>query len=103
MKQYQLPKEFAEKWVEALRSKQYRQTKGCFTKGEDCFCALGLGYFMGGAIPIKNTKYSGWTLIGLEPLDNYMYPLFDVITKMNDTGVKFPKIADWIESNVEFI
>ena len=35
-KRFKLPKEFAEKWVEALKSGKHKKTKYCYKKG-DCF------------------------------------------------------------------
>lgn len=103
MKNYKLPKEFAQKWVNALRSGEYKQTQKCFTKGQDCFCALGLGYFILGCEPKKN-KQGGWNLLGIHNDQmEILNPLFDEITTINDSGKSFLEAANWIEANVEFI
>jgi len=49
-KQFELPKEFATKWLEALRSEKYVQGDGVLYKeSEDSFCCLGVACKMYGS------------------------------------------------------
>ena len=101
-KPYQLPKEFAEKWIAALRSGEYRQGTGqFFDKTEQCYCSLGLG-LLANNIPLAD---------GNNGLDNYpalerIIPSriqAEIISLNDDRGLPFSEIADWIEQNVDFI
>jgi len=110
-KQYQLPKEFGEKWVAELRKNEIKQIKGEFhqvIEGEDCFCANGLAFHANGFkfVPNHLSKvfngnggtFSAWTnsFISIN--------LIDKIVELNDAkDLSFPEIADWLEANVEFI
>lgn len=110
--------EIKRKWLEALRSGQYKQTSGCLTDGER-FCCLGVLtnlYLLekgetwlkdeGGVIGVPEDdglETSGlpeavcdWA--GLRSND----PLVGVATLAaeNDTGTKFPQIADLIERHL---
>lgn len=114
-KKYQLPKEFAERWVKALRSGKYEQTTDCQLKLGDCYCVLGVaGIVAELKISIKGDEFL--TPITEEP--NSYDPLYNVfgmdynvgyrfaqeLYRLNDTQhLTFPEIADWIESNVEFV
>lgn len=120
-KKYQLPKDFGEKWVKALRSGEYNKTKGDmyepnYMDTKECFCANGLGLYVNG-LPknklvfhsyVDKTLYMEFPIIPIclvshlnEKTDT---DLFDAIANLNDLrGFSFYKIADWIEANVEFI
>lgn len=111
-KKYRLPKEFAEKWLEALRSGEYEQGYGClFTNNR--FCCLGVGCVILGAD--KNTMdekemtiSSDWEIEILK-IENF-FPkelqetklMEDLIRFNDDEGFSFNEIADWIEENCEF-
>lgn len=108
MKKYQLPKEFATKWVEALRSRKYRQGNGQL-KVNDKYCCLGVACELAGATH-KQTQGYGYIpsgsrinipneIKGFASANN----LVSMLTNMNDGGRDFNQIADWIEANVEFI
>lgn len=109
MKKYRLPKEFATKWLEALRSGKYKQTTS-FLHDSQGYCCLGV------AAKIKGVDLNAFGSWGY--LENHMadFPeeLFDVVdtngepklqnelTKLNDNEhYSFTEIADWIEENVE--
>lgn len=110
-KEYGLPKEFAEKWLAALRSGEYRQGKEVLM-ANGCYCALGVACKVAG---IDDEKIYGWSLtnpmnipqVELLPQELiYTSPsgdgsLDDEISYMNDRGKSLPEIADWIEANVE--
>ena len=96
IKQYQLPEDFAEKWLTALRSGNYKQTTDKY-KWHGMSCAMGVGYTVNG-FKIKSGKYT----------DNRPTPmqigLQREIMELNDNKQRtFTEIADWIESNVEFV
>lgn len=96
-KKYQLPKEFAEKWVKALRSGEHKQIKGSYIK-DGCYCAMGLGFMISGAVVGEIKLYGA----GKTPLK--MFDIKSNIISLNDEkGKSFPEIADWIEANIEFI
>lgn len=117
MKKYQLPREFATKWVAALRSGEYKQgTGGLYNDG--CYCCLGVA----GVIACVNTDQMQGEgvfektfqnlpesfpkqLIGSDfPQGNNYNKLIGELTVLNDKqGKSFLEIADWIESNVAFI
>ena len=98
---YQLPKEFATKWVKALRSGEYGQTRGeYYSEPFNCYCALGVSFKVIGVQPAQ------WDA----PISDIRWPLLDdmdlkqIIIELNDDRcLTFPEIADWIEANVEFI
>lgn len=108
-KKYQLPKEFATKWVEALRTKKYRQGNGRLKTNGDCYCCLGVACAISGAtdrqiggyayIPLKSKINAPKALKGMANGSGLVYKL----STMNDSGHSFLLIADWIEANVEFI
>lgn len=123
MKKYQLPKEFAEKWVSALRSGEYNQaTKLLKSDHQDAYCCLGVCAVINGFTDNKKLESNG----GLSEIGHYVgdyeedfqYELLDFgipiqlikgdlpndLIHLNDTeGKTFPEIADWIEANVYFI
>ena len=112
---YKLEKKFALKWMNALRSGDYKQ--GCsFLKSDGMYCCLGVAC----VITMPNAKLDNVGFIEKEPggtnpaisarLYNKMPKLLrgssgfvNKVSTMNDTGKTFNDIADWIEKNVEFI
>lgn len=108
-KEYRLPKEFAEKWIAALRSEEYAQINGYLCNGEG-YCCLGVACAILGADSNRmesnemiNPDY--YSLEQLNILDNFPEELMetnlmDVLIMMNDIKNKtFIQIADWIEEN----
>lgn len=117
MKKYQLPKEFAKKWLYALRSGEYKQTNGTLCK-DGKFCCLGVAAHISGVnidlITSKAIIHNNFNLpvgitgaAGDNPLVAFLVTHNDgeVDENLNPKGEKwdFIKIADWIEKNVEFI
>lgn len=120
MKEYQLPREFAEKWVTALRSGEYKQIREALYKQDQCgYCCLGVAGVING---IPNDTMSNVGELGELSDDNlfdayedlrnqYKLPidilrgdLVKILVDMNDYQKKsFHEIAEWIEKNVEFI
>lgn len=105
-KKYQVSKEFGEKWLGALRSGDYTQTKSKLK--DDCgYCCLGVACTING-IPDHVMYGSAYPKIdwlpqvmNVEPIDEK--ELFLMVANKNDCNWSFPEIADWIEANVEFI
>lgn len=98
MKKYQLPKEFAEKWVAALRdAEQDTQITGQYYDAElNCYCAMGIGLKANG----YKFDNDGDLVGGINPLGDDIW--WDIM-QLNDRDHKtFPEIADWIEANCEF-
>lgn len=129
MKQYTLPKEFAQKWIAALRSGEYKQGRGYLFNQElygyteaqpeqPHYCCLGVACIVGGAT-IDEIRYK--EVIDEESINIYVpkqlignpcesmrnpNPLIKILTEMNDEingEFTFSVIADWIENNIEFI
>lgn len=113
-KQFRLPKPFAEKWIAALRSGEYKQAKGYTAikiNGEKCYCVLGVAGVVAELSfdKLKNEasllKFAGkGTPIPIELLSpSYVLTsLPGETSSMNDEGFTFSQIADWIEQNVDF-
>lgn len=107
MKKYQLPRVFAEKWVEALRkTPETEHGKGIyFSPKTGCYCGMGLG-FKANNIPLVE---DGMFPIGRE--DKLLFhvekdgdTLWRQLYQLNDCrNYTFPEIATWLEQNVEFI
>lgn len=110
-KKYKLPKEFAEKWVTALRSGEYKQTKGRLCNGNSHYCCLGIAGLVLGIIQSRlilkaNKKLSSLAFgVPVPFVHKAGEPdLQAELIQLNDYKDKsFPEIADWIEQNVEFI
>lgn len=122
-KQYQLPREFAEKWVKALRSGEYKQGKECLGNKDNGYCCLGIAAITAGATDKMLLKSDNTTLANYLTRDEfgpkitnkifenipqqliglYGNQLVTELTSRNDSGQSFTEIADWIEQNVEFV
>lgn len=109
-KKYQLPKEFAQKWVDALRSGEYGQTTGkLFAEGTCSYCCIGVaGHVLGvsNARLLKGntnklTAYAFEDVFKSDPLPHGLQA--ELIIMNDDDGKNFTEIADWIEENVEFV
>ena len=120
---YKLPKEFATRWLEALRSGDYKQAEGLlYDKKEGGYCCLGVACHMeyGSNYYLKNSFGSYAAVIAKDENDpgSIKFDLKKIpkelkgdvldnelvyqLTKMNDNeGFYFKDIADWIEENVE--
>lgn len=112
-KQYRLPKEFAEKWIDALRSGEYKQGEAeLYTPKTGTFCCLGVCARIGGNKPSDISGFPYLTYARLlnipkELFGNSTNKLVSKLTHMNDGAMgerkhTFPEIASWLEENVEF-
>lgn len=97
------------KWLKALRSGKYRQHRGDLCK-DGRYCAFGV---LGAALnQITHSKNgNGYWLSGgqkcrkmpkAETVNSYglTASTAETITSMNDCGMQFNAIADWIEENL---
>lgn len=109
-----MPKKLKARWIKALRSGEYGQTKGTLTDGKGNFCCLGVlqhvhsgGYcdtsVVNERVFASLPRRAWWAKAGivLQPHD----PDFRQLITMND-GVldlqkSFKQIANWIERNIE--
>jgi hypothetical protein len=102
-------------WVDALRSGDYKQTKGTLHNLDDeGFCCLGLGALVLGIASKEGMGVTPYTCEDGEkeiydegPGDVYDYwrektssDVVNMLTKMNDYGDTFAEIADWIEEKL---
>jgi hypothetical protein len=118
-KEYRLPKEFAEKWIIALRSGKYAQAEGTLYDPEkNGFCCLGVACAMNYPLYRLKNRYGEFAIIinkshadlqvDLKKIPRELKgialnnELVEVLTRMNDDGYPFDTIADWLEKNVEF-
>ena len=115
MKDFRLPKEFAEKWLKALRSHDYEQGDGALYKEKtNGYCCLGVACRI--EYPLQYLKASdgyaglieksqGQLKFDLKKIPKELKGSNDLVkrlTRMNDDeNYSFKKIADWIEDNVE--
>lgn len=93
---------FKQKWIEALRSGKYEQGKACLKTEDSKFCCLGVAcditnpngwykedgktYFNGG-----HKAYAPEYIVSYRNIDQ------DELASMNDRGISFSEIADYIE------
>ena len=102
----------AQKWVEALRSGKYEQTRGALRKG-DWFCCLGVACELAieSGVDIRRTdEYRGYT--GVVP-NRLLPPVVGEWLRLkgrdadwslagkNDSGKTFAEIADLIEQHAD--
>jgi len=104
-KNFHLPKDFAKKWIAALRSGKYKQGSGKYYDSKlDCYCAMGVGY-KANDVPFAmdgqtiNSEYDRVFMFNGE--NNLLW--FPLQEMNDDEKLSFKEIADWVETNVEFI
>jgi hypothetical protein len=110
-----MTQELKNKWLEALRSGEYKQDKGILRSIKDNYCCLGVLCDISGlgtwiAEPLSDAfKYmendsSGSNSTAFLPagvLEKIKMTNVQLeLASMNDCGIKFSEIADWIEKNV---
>lgn len=102
------------KWVEALRSRRFRQASGNLREKSSArhysYCCLGVLCRVADAKwkegrPVLNDRPMEQP--GASYLSNYALKLFglsqakqELLAEKNDTGSSFPEIADYIEKNL---
>lgn len=111
-KKYRLPKEFAEKWIQALRSGNYKRGRGrLYNESKNNYCCLGVACSILGVEDNLLNEYSATSDICIRDLElEKVFPeeltdsnLMGELIVLNDLEMySFDKISDWIEKNVEF-
>lgn len=127
-----MKKNVAKKWISALRSGSYKQIRNTLKKvknnQEESFCALGVlcdiyqkehpkkplletktyertktgnVVAIGGTTDTLPDKVQKWA--GLERGDVFLHSAGSCIPELNDRGVSFKKIADFIEKDQEVL
>lgn len=95
------------RWVEALRSGEYKQTKGTLNMKNTCFCCLGvyadvtdLGTWHG--VARQTLTINGTTHQRTCDLPYTIIPqlIQNTLIDMNDNGKSFTEIADYIEKEL---
>lgn len=113
-----LPKRLKARWLKALRSGEYGQTKFTLCDGEGNFCCLGVLEHIAMSGSVETHRLGNYK--DLPTLDFYKYANIDVdkvrmvpegprildyhvmkLMSMNDNSVSFKEIADWIEEQIE--
>lgn len=96
--------ELKQKWVKAARSGQYYQVRGAWAilgnqSSSPAYCIMGLLGAVGGlsAYGCGSTSISS---VGLRNLTGMTTAELTVLTQLNDKGMSFADLADWIEANV---
>jgi len=117
-KEFKLEKEFAQKWVDALKSGKYQQGEGYLEDSDGQYCCLGVACRMNHPrVDLKHKFFIDASKKSKEyiskSLEKNMPALLrgiDIdqsfvqkVSKMNDDGCSFIQIAYWIEKNVEFV
>ncbi|HEY9658333.1 MAG TPA: hypothetical protein V6C65_07770 [Allocoleopsis sp.] len=117
MKHIKMPKELATKWLDALRSGKYNQTRGKLHNTENnSFCCLGVLQHCISGVTIKIDRdvelpSPGWlqshgitfsSECGEISSDPYITSEGVCISSVNDEGNSFTIIADLLEQEMEF-
>lgn len=95
-----------DRWVRALRSGRYKQTKGLLqrtVRGEQRNCCLGVLCRVLRVDPRTQNDFGERNKILGPDLANRVgisRSYQSELASRNDTGSKFPRIADWIEENL---
>lgn len=96
--------ELKTKWVEALRSGDFKQTRSEFRRergnGDVSYCCLGVLCVVGGVEP-KPTACGNWDFADTALGKNLEGKLWaDQLASLNDSGAAFPEVANFIELNL---
>jgi hypothetical protein len=116
VKHIKMPKELADKWLEALRSGKYKQGINTLRsrsndKTEYRYCCLGvLQMVVGGETENSNLPTGGWLTkhnisfrdaVGDFAVAPLLESLGDTAANCNDCGIPFEEIADAIEKELD--
>jgi hypothetical protein len=105
---YKLRPEVKAKWVEALRSKKYKQGRRYLRSSTDAFCCLGVLYDIlepdgwvktNGPYKIKD-GYSACLSARVSDMVGLTGDNESCLSVKNDNGISFEEIADAIETNL---
>lgn len=99
----ELPQEFKEKWIAALRSGEYKQDKGALQTNNG-YCCLGVAAHLCGYMEDKLMNNIGVltrrTFANIPDGLLYATAIQQELIEMNDEGKTFNEIADYIEQNL---
>ena len=109
--EFELPKEFAEQWIKALRSGEYAQCDSVLYSGEtDQYCCLGVACRIVNVDTVILNQVELPYMLGThvpkalpEALHGHGHMLSEYLAGLNDDGATFEEIADWIEKHVKFV
>ncbi len=100
------------KWIKALKSGKYKQCKHQLCNGVG-YCCLGVANEVLDLNEVSSTCLSGsFKSIGLRSgfglfSEQYQFPrgprTYSNLTELNDNGISFIEIADFIENNPELV
>ena len=103
-------KEWKEKWIEALRSGEFKQGRRQLKSDEGDYCCLGVLATIAGYDPTSEETRHNWEAYLNEDIQDQMDLSYEIQTKlaeMNDGKLfrnipqhSFLEIADWIEANL---
>jgi len=105
---FRLPRQFADKWLAALRSGEYMQGQD-YLKHNGRYCCLGVACAITEGVEIVEPEAQ--MIIYADEIKNiHLIPkeltgmrnsLPIELSTMNDNGSDFKQIANWVEENVE--
>lgn len=116
-KKYKLEKEFATKWIAALRGGKYKQGQTQLKEG-NTYCCLGVACkIVSPKCHLRNAQFIQLDNIEDMSVSREVYKSIPEllrggggenlfvrhVSEMNDGGKTFDDIADWIEKNCKFI
>jgi hypothetical protein len=91
-----IDKDIKEKWVEALRSGEFKQGRGQFqSRGALCCIAVGFSIVAPSEDITRHTTACGMDALGLTEKQKNALVLMN-----DDDGKSFAEIADYIEANL---
>lgn len=100
-----MKKEWADKWVEALRSGEFKQGRDFLKTNDDKYCCLGvLCKIVAPDFNIEKQKYLNSQVVEIAGLSNrYGERKIEYLSlaMLNDQGREFTEIADIIEKEWE--
>lgn len=98
-----LPEDFKAKWIEALRSGQYKRGEGYLVESSlegKRYCCLGVACVVAGCKQARTDFIHEYNQVVPEILRG-KNPITMKLVKMNDVRLwSFKKIASWIEKNL---
>jgi hypothetical protein len=102
MSNWKMPKAVKSKWLRALRSGKYRQTRTgmLYNSNSDAYCCIGVlqHCLHGGTEGHATPSYEWYRDAGI---DTFAFPE-ETLTKFNDIShYSFSKIADWVQKNIK--
>lgn len=102
-----LPEDFKKKWLEALRSGEYKQGVGTlYDKVTNAHCCIGVACYLHNGVNanlcgfLPQSGVSGYSALPDAISGGFSNDVTAQLITMNDSGKSFAEIADWIEKNL---